>query len=132
MRRMWLPIVAMALVASAAARTQGQNTTDIYFIDTEGGQATLIISPLNGILGTKETLLLDAGEDPNRFNPEGFHSHATPLHQAIAAGHFEVAKLLIERGARLDIKDTIFNGTPLGWAEYCDQPAIAAYIRGRS
>jgi ankyrin repeat protein len=28
-------------------------------------------------------VLLDAGEDPNRFNPEGQHSHATPLHQAV-------------------------------------------------
>ena len=45
-----------------APGTQGQNTTDIYFIDTEGGQATLIVSPMNGILGTKETLLLDAGQ----------------------------------------------------------------------
>ena len=76
-------------------------------------------------------LLLDAGEDPNRFNPDGYHGHATPLHQSIAGGHFEVAKLLIERGARLDIKDTIFRGTPLGWAEYCEQPAIAEFIRQR-
>ena len=67
MRRMLLPVVAMALLASAATRTQGQNTTDIYFIDTEGGQATLIISPSNGILGRKETLLLDAGN----LNPPG-------------------------------------------------------------
>ena len=77
-------------------------------------------------------LLLDAGEDPNRFNPKGFHGHATPLHQAIAGGHFEVAKLLIERGARLDIKDEIFRGTPLGWAEYCEQPRIAEFIRQRA
>lgn len=77
-------------------------------------------------------LLLDAGEDPNRFNPPGYHGHATPLHQSIASGHFEVAKLLIERGARLDIKDNIFRGTPLGWAEYCNQPAIAEYIRQRT
>jgi ankyrin repeat protein len=76
-------------------------------------------------------LLLDAGEDPNRFNPEGYHAHATPLHQSIANGHFDVAKLLIERGARLDIKDNIFKGTPLGWAEYCDQPAIAEFIKQR-
>jgi ankyrin repeat protein len=76
-------------------------------------------------------VLLDAGEDPNRFNPEGFHGHSTPLHQAIAGGHFEVARLLIERGARLDIKDTIFRSTPLGWAEYCEQPAIAEFIRQR-
>ena len=67
MRRMWLAVAALALLASAAARTQGQNTTNIYFIDTEGGQATLIISPSNGILGTKETLLLDAGN----LNPPG-------------------------------------------------------------
>ena len=29
-------------------------------------------------------LLIDAGEDPNRFNPPGTHAHSTPLHQAIA------------------------------------------------
>ena len=27
-------------------------------------------------------------------------------------------RMLVERGARLDIKDTIDEGTPLGWAEY--------------
>jgi ankyrin repeat protein len=77
-------------------------------------------------------LLLDAGEDPDRYNPDGNHGHSTPLHQAIAAGHDAVVRLLVERGARLDIKDTIYHGTPLGWARYCDQPAIAAYLRARS
>ena len=28
-------------------------------------------------------LLLDAGEDPNRYNLEGNHAHSTPLHQAV-------------------------------------------------
>ncbi len=32
-------------------------------------------------------LLLDAGEDPDRYNPEGCHSHSTPLHQAASRGH---------------------------------------------
>ena len=32
-------------------------------------------------------VLLDAGEDPNRYNPPGTHAHSTPLHQAINAGH---------------------------------------------
>ena len=27
-------------------------------------------------------ILLDAGEDPNRYNPKGNHGHSTPLHQA--------------------------------------------------
>lgn len=76
-------------------------------------------------------LLLDAGEDPNRFNPPGMHAHSPALHQAIAAGQLEVVKLLIERGAWLDIRDTIHQGTPLGWAEYCDRPAIASYLRSK-
>jgi ankyrin repeat protein len=74
-------------------------------------------------------LLLDAGADPNRFNPPGTHSHTPPIHQAVAAGHLDVVKLLVERGARLDIKDTIYQGTPLGWAEHCERPEIAAYLR---
>src|SRR5207244_3089864 len=73
-------------------------------------------------------LLLDAGEDPNRYNPDGFHSHSTPLHQAICSGHEEVVKLLVERGARLDIRDTIYQSTPLGLAIYCEKPAIAEYL----
>jgi hypothetical protein len=76
-------------------------------------------------------LLLDAGEDPNRYNPKGNHGHSTPLHQAVLAGHNMVVRLLVERGARLDIKDTIYEGTPLGWAIYGDQAGIAEYLRAR-
>jgi beta-lactamase superfamily II metal-dependent hydrolase len=62
MRKILLVVAAAGLLSAlAGAQTSSQTTTDIYFIDTEGGQATLIISPTNGILGTKETLLLDAG-----------------------------------------------------------------------
>jgi hypothetical protein len=61
-------------------------------------------------------LLLDAGEDPNRYNPDSNHPHTTPLHQAVLGGHEAVVRLLVERGARLDIRDTIWHGTPLGWA----------------
>jgi hypothetical protein len=76
-------------------------------------------------------LLLDAGEDPSRYNPPMNHSHSTPLHQAIVSGRDAMVRLLVERGARLDIRDTIYNGTPLGWAEYCNQPQIAAWLRTR-
>jgi ankyrin repeat protein len=77
-------------------------------------------------------LLLDAGEDPNRYNPEGHHAHATPLHQAVLGGHEPVVRLLVERGARLDIHDTIWHGTPLGWALYGGgraHPQIAECLR---
>jgi ankyrin repeat protein len=74
-------------------------------------------------------LLLDAGEDPDRYNPEGHHSHSTPLHQAVWADHLEVVRLLVARGARLDIKDTIYGGTPLEWAVHGGRTAIADYLR---
>jgi ankyrin repeat protein len=87
---------------------------------------------LAAILGQTETvkLLLDAGEDPNRYNPEGFHSHGTPLHQAALAGHLGVVKLLVERGARTDIEDTLWEGTPLGWAEHGGQKEVADFLSG--
>jgi ankyrin repeat protein len=77
-------------------------------------------------------LLLDAGEDPDRYNPEGHHSHSTPLHQAVSSGRDAVVRLLVERGARLDIRDRIYDSTPLEWAVHCARTDIAAYLRGQS
>jgi ankyrin repeat protein len=74
-------------------------------------------------------LLLDAGVDPSRYNPDGFHSHATPLHQAVWSTQPDVVCLLVERGARLDMKDKIYEGTPLDWALYGERTAVADYLR---
>jgi hypothetical protein len=74
-------------------------------------------------------LLLDAGEDPNRYNPVGGHSHSTPLHQAAANGNEEMVRLLIERGARLDMKDILWHGTPAGWAAHEGKSKVEAYLR---
>jgi ankyrin repeat protein len=76
-------------------------------------------------------LLLDAGEDPSRYNPADCHGHATPLHQAALTGHEAVVRLLVERGANLNIKDTIHQSTPLGWAEHGGCADIAAYLRSQ-
>jgi ankyrin repeat protein len=76
-------------------------------------------------------LLLDAGEDPNRYNPKGNHGHTTPLHQAVWSGHDLVVRLLVGRGAKLDIQDTIYQGTPLGWAMYGGRTEIAKYLRAQ-
>jgi len=61
-------------------------------------------------------MLLITGEDPNRYNLAGNHAHSTPLHQAVLGGYEAVIRVLIEYGARVDIRDTIWEGTPLGWA----------------
>lgn len=84
-------------------------------------------------LGRTEALrfLLDAGEDPNRFNPPGAHAHSTPLHQAAWNGHDEVVLALVEHGARVDLRDTLWNGTPLDWARYAGRLSTAALLAGK-
>jgi hypothetical protein len=74
-------------------------------------------------------LLLEAGEDPNRYNPPGAHSHSTPLHQAALAGHLEVVRLLVERGAHLNVKDILWKGTPADWANHEGRNEIETYLR---
>jgi ankyrin repeat protein len=73
-------------------------------------------------------ILLDAGEDPSRFNPPGAHSHSTPLHQAALNGHLDVVKLLASRGAKTDIKDILFGGTPAGWANHAGKKDVEEYL----
>ena len=96
--------------------------------DTEAPHRALALAAQHGHAEIVR-LLLDAGEDPNRYNPEGTHAHSTPLHQAALAGHKAVVRLLIERGARLDIQDTVWQGTPLGWAVHGGQAQVAEYLR---
>jgi hypothetical protein len=76
-------------------------------------------------------MLLDAGEDPNRHNPVGGHSHCTPLHQAALGGHDELVRLLVERGSRLDIKDVLWHATPAGWAHHAGNGDIEEYLRAQ-
>lgn len=77
-------------------------------------------------------LLLKSGEDPNRYNPVGAHAHSTPLHQATLAGHLETVRVLIEHGADTTIRDLMWKGTPLGWAEHGGQREVAEYLRSQA
>lgn len=61
MRKTCLALIVVAAIASSAGlAAQGQRTLEIYFIDVEGGQATLFVSP------TGESLLMDAGNPGGR------------------------------------------------------------------
>jgi Ankyrin repeats (3 copies) len=68
------------------------------------------------------SFLIKAGTDVNGHGkPEdfgGFHSHASPLHQAVSSGSLEAVKLLVEAGANLNATDKIYNGSPLGWTTH--------------
>jgi hypothetical protein len=74
-------------------------------------------------------ILLDAGEDPNRYNPVGGHSHCTPLHQAAAYGTLELVQILLDYGARPDIKDVLWKGTPAGWANHIGRTEFENFLR---
>jgi ankyrin repeat protein len=55
---------------------------------------------------------LDAGVDVNSKTRYG----ATALSYACDKGHVEVVRLLVERGADVNVKDTFYGEVPLGWA----------------
>jgi hypothetical protein len=74
-------------------------------------------------------LLLEAGVDPNRYNPVGGHSHTTPLHQAAGRGYENIVRLLVKHGARLDTKDLLWNGKPADWARHGGRKELEAYLR---
>jgi ankyrin repeat protein len=122
------PLTSLASVAGL-----GRLGPTAALLPTADGQSRHIALALAAQHGHADVvrLLLDAGEDPNRYNPDGYHSHATPLHHAALSNHADVVRLLVERGARLDVQDTIYSGTPLDWAIHAKRTAIADYLRGR-
>ena len=115
----------------AAAAGLGLVPETVQLLPAADGPSLHLALALAAQLGHPETtnLLLQAGVDPNRYNPPGTHAHSTPLHQATLAGHIAVVRLLVNHGARLDLEDTIFHGTPLGWAEHGGQSAVAHFLR---
>ena len=76
--------------------------------------------------------VIDLGADVNAVSPD-LYSHATPLHHAVSSSSLATVKTLVAAGARLDARDTAYDGTPLGWAEYSrgkkQYDEIAAYLR---
>lgn len=47
-------------------------------------------------------------------------SHGTALHHAVWSGQLPAVQVLVEAGADLQQRDTIYSGTPLDWAKYAE------------
>jgi beta-lactamase superfamily II metal-dependent hydrolase len=60
MRILHLAITALLLASPLAAQAPARETLDIYFVDTEGGQATLFVAP------SGESVLVDTGNPGSR------------------------------------------------------------------
>jgi hypothetical protein len=78
--------------------------------------------------------LIALGVDVNGVS-EDLYSHATALHHAVSSGSIDAVRVLVEAGAALGVRDTVYDGTPLGWAEYSGEKpqyaAIATYLRNK-
>jgi competence protein ComEC len=67
MKRFLLPCLLLCLLSATFAQTSARRTLDIYYVDVEGGAATLIVTPAG------ESILVDAGwpglegRDPKRI-----------------------------------------------------------------
>jgi hypothetical protein len=72
---------------------------------------------------------LEEGFDVNAASEVG-GTMRTPAHHAAAAGDVAVLRLLVEHGADLHAVDPQYKATPLGWAEFFEQPEAAEYLRG--
>jgi hypothetical protein len=103
-------------------------------------QFALVLAALNGRAEALRRMLA-LGVDVNARSAD-LYSHGTPLHHAVCSGSLDAVKVLVEAGAGLETRDTAWNGTPLGWAEYYrgeherDERGeryaeIAAYLRER-
>ena len=55
----------------------------------------------------------------------------TALHMTAADGNVEIARMLLDAGADPQIHDDKYDNTPLGWAEFCEQPQIVKLLRER-
>jgi len=119
-------------VAIAAGLDRIERTRELLpHASAERRHAALALAASMGNLEPAR-LLLEWGEDPNRFNPEGFHSHSTPLHQAALRNDLAMVRLLVQHGARTDTRDTLWHATPLGWAEHEGNAEVADLLRAPS
>ena len=71
-------------------------------------------------------LAIDAGAPINAYL--AVHAHSTALHQAAENDDGAMITLLRERGADETLPDTLFGGTPLGWAIHSERPAARAML----
>jgi hypothetical protein len=113
-----------------AERLSAQSTPEVR-------QFSLVLASLNGKAAGVEWILA-RGASPNEASAD-LYAHGTPLHHAVCSGSLDTVKVLVNAGANLQQRDSAWNATPLGWAEYYEQnadskqrwrySAIASYLR---
>lgn len=78
-----------------------------------------------------ELLDQDQDLDPNELVPvEMFGDNFTwsPLHAASYHGDVKLAEALLARGANIELNDTWYSATPLGWAAFGDKDKVVKLL----
>jgi len=121
-------VVATALMTGARAAS----TLDIYFIDVEGGQSTLLVTPAG------QSLLIDTGygglgnRDPDRVLAAARMAGVTRLdYLLITHFHADHAGGAAEVVRRLPVETFVDYGEPIEKSEFAQAP-FAAYAAVRS
>lgn len=80
-------------------------------------------------LGWKERVHQLLIEQPELVNVQHGDEQLTPLHIAVERGDIELAKALLTVPHDLDLKDSEFKATALGWAQYFQRAEIITLIK---
>ena len=122
----WSLVVAGVSAAQAALAVLAAKTLDIYFIDVEGGQSTLIVTPAGG------SMLVDAGwagfnnRDPERILAAARDAHIDRLdYLLITHFHGDHAGGVPEVARRLPVKTFVDYGEPVEQSDFTRTTFVA-------
>jgi beta-lactamase superfamily II metal-dependent hydrolase len=124
---------AAVILTTGGTALRAAGTLDIYFIDVEGGQSTLIVAP------TGEAMLVDAGwsgsgnRDADRILVAARDAHVERL-EALLVTHFheDHAGGIPEVARRLPVATFLDYGEPVEMRDFAQKPFAAyAAIRAR-
>jgi hypothetical protein len=82
--------------------------------------------------GLMEALLwlVDNGADVNALGSFGGHARGvTALHLAASDGSLDIVKYLISQGVDVTVKDELYGGDALGWAQHFKRPEMVDYLK---
>jgi competence protein ComEC len=124
---------AAALAAALVAGPQAASTLDIYFIDVEGGQSTLLVTPVG------QSLLIDTGyagfenRDPNRILAAARQANVNRLdYLLITHFHADHAGGVVETVKHLPVATFVDYGEPIEKSDFSRAPFTAyAAVRAR-
>ena len=118
-----LDAFAAACIAADSARARSLLSTDATLVDRLGEQrAELLNRAAEGDRRDAVRLMAELHFNLNEVK------RTAPLHLAAAGGHLDLVKLLIELGADPLVRDAEYKATPMGWAQYNHQAAVAKFL----